>query len=218
MEIQLVSGLAAAAVSLLVSFLSKAGEAGSQQAGQDIYRQLKQRFSRRPGVQEALTDLQERPADADIQAAVRLQLRKLIAEDQVFRTELQRIVQISTDIGSVAIDQKAGNDSAQIGQVFGNVNLSGTSEKDPYEDMREFHEGGPLARLLMILGTVLIVLAFIMFLGEMVFLSLDFPSHMSSGPPLPIVLAFPVFFLGMVIGAIGSGMARNNVYKRRRSH
>lgn len=220
MEIPLLASLAATVVSLLVSFLTKAGEAASQKAGEDIYRRLRARFQQRPAAQEALVELERQPNDADVQAAVRLQLRKLLEEDQGFATELYQLVQTSININAekITIDQKSGNASTQFGQVIGNVTLSKPADKDPYEDVRMFHEGGRLAQALMIFGITLIIGGFLLFLSGIVSGFIGFPRQLFAGPPLSIIIGFPAFVLGIIISAIGSAIARNNMYKKRRDH
>ncbi len=218
MEIQLLSSLAAAAVSLLVSFLTKAGEAASRKAGEDIYQRLKARFQQRPAAQEVLAELERQPNDADVQAAARLQLRKLLEEDQAFATVLHELVETSIDLRakSITIDQKSGNASSQFGQVFGNVTLSKPAEKDSYEDVRVFHEGGRLAQALMIFGIALIIGGLLLFLSGIVGTFISFPRQLPAGPPTGVVIGFPTFILGIIISGIGTAIARNTIYKKRK--
>jgi hypothetical protein len=123
MDPQTIGVIASTAVGFLASFLTKASEAAAKQVGEDILRTLKARFSRKPAAQEALADLEKTPDDADLQVALRVQLKKLLEEDAAFAAQLQQLLQEAgkTETGATIIKQVAGNDAKQFGQVFGNI-------------------------------------------------------------------------------------------------
>jgi hypothetical protein len=123
MDSQTISVIATTTVGFLSTYLAKAGEAAAKKAGEDIYRSLKARFGKKPAAQEALTDLEKAPDDADLQAVVRVQLKKLLAEDEAFAAQLQRLLQKAggTEAGAIIIQQVAGDNAKQFGQVFGNI-------------------------------------------------------------------------------------------------
>jgi hypothetical protein len=80
--------LVSAAVAFLTPYLTKAGEAVAKKTGEDVYQALRARFLKKPAAQEALNDLEMAPRDPDLQAAVRVQLRKLLEEDETFSAHL----------------------------------------------------------------------------------------------------------------------------------
>ena len=123
MDPQTISVIAAAAVSILSPYLAKAGEVVAKKVGEDIYQVLKTRFGKKPAAKEALADLEKNPKDIDSQAAVRVQLKKVLAEDEAFAAKLQHLLQEAgkTEAGATIIKQIAGDNAKQFGQVFGNI-------------------------------------------------------------------------------------------------
>jgi type II secretory pathway pseudopilin PulG len=123
MDPQVIGIVATTAVGFLASYLTKASEATVKLAGEDIYQAIKARLTKKPAAQEALGDLAKAPDDADLQASLRVQLKKLLAEDADFAGQLQRLLQEAggTEAGATIIRQTAGDHATQFGQVFGNV-------------------------------------------------------------------------------------------------
>jgi len=123
MDPQTISVIATTAVGVLSPYLAKAGEVAATKVGEDIYQALKARFGEKPAAQEALADLEKAPDDGDFQAALRVQLKKLLAEDETFAAQLQQSLQEAgeTEAGATIIKQIAGDKAKQFGQVFGNV-------------------------------------------------------------------------------------------------
>jgi len=118
--------LVASAVTLLVSFLTSAGEAAAKKAGEDLFSRLKARLDKNQAAKEALTDLAKKPKDADTQAQMRVQLKKAIETDTSLVQELMQIVrnaQSDTEIKTTSIRQKAGDNAIQIGTAK-DVNIS----------------------------------------------------------------------------------------------
>ncbi len=113
------------ATGFLTSYLGNAVSSVADKASQDIYQAIKARFQNKAAAQEALDDLEKLPGDSDTQAAVRLQLKKIMAEDESFVSELKDLLQEAgnTEAGITVIRQIAGDDATQIGQVFGDVNF-----------------------------------------------------------------------------------------------
>jgi hypothetical protein len=212
MTLDLLAGLAATAVRLLVSFLTGAGEAASQKAGEDIYRELKRRLRGRAAAKEALAELERQPGDTDIQAAVRVQLRKLLQEDKPFAEYLRHSVATTTTFRaeSVAIDQKAGSRSTLFGQIFGNVIVSKRSPGQSQEVGRLIHEGGVLPLILMILGAVLALAGFVWFTlsGQAIVQARDF------GGFDRVLVPFFVSGAGGLLLVLGRIMAGINLHKR----
>ena len=123
MDPQTISVIATTAVGFLSPYLAKAGEVAAKKVGEDIYQALKARFSKKPAAQEALADLEKAPDDTDLQAALRIQLKKLLAEDEAFAAQLQHLLKeaAGTEAGVTIIKQVAGDNAKQFGQVFGNI-------------------------------------------------------------------------------------------------
>lgn len=84
MDPQTVSVIATTAVGILSSYFAKAGKVAVKKIGEDIYHTLKAHLEKKPVAEEALTDLENTPSDTDLQAALRVQLKKLLAEDEPF--------------------------------------------------------------------------------------------------------------------------------------
>ena len=127
MDQQIISVIAATAVGFLAPYLAKAGEAAAKKVGEDIYQLFKARFVSKPAAQEALSDLERAPGNADLQAALRVHLKKVLAEDEAFAEELERLLQEAgeTEAGATIIQQTAGDNAKQFGQVFGDVTFGG---------------------------------------------------------------------------------------------
>jgi hypothetical protein len=123
MDVATISILATTAVGFLSPYLAKAGEAIAKKIGEEVYQALKTRVSNKPRAQEALVDLEKAPEDPDRQAALRVQLRKLLEEDEAFAMQLQQALKEAetTEAGATIIKQIAGDNAKQFGQVFGNI-------------------------------------------------------------------------------------------------
>lgn len=125
MDTQTINSVAAAAVGFLVPYLTGAGEAAAKKIGEDIYQAIKTRFGKKPTAQETLADLKQTPEDRDKQAALRVQLKKVLAEDETLAKQLLRLLKEAdkTEEGSTIIRLSAGDNATQFGQVFGDVTI-----------------------------------------------------------------------------------------------
>jgi len=123
MDPQTISVIATTAVGFLAPYLAKAGEEAAKKVGEDVYKAIKTHFDKKPVAQEALADLEKAPSDADFQAALRVQLKKLLTADEAFAAELEALIQKSgkTEFGTTIIKQVAGDNAKQFGQVFGDI-------------------------------------------------------------------------------------------------
>jgi hypothetical protein len=70
----------------------KAGEQGFEQA-KALWEKLRPKMEARPAALEAAADAAAHPDDEDALAALRLQLKKLLAEDQALAQELARLLE-----------------------------------------------------------------------------------------------------------------------------
>jgi hypothetical protein len=95
----------------------KFGEAAWEQA-KALWGKLRPKVEAKPAAQEAVQDAAAAPQDEDAQAALRLQLRKLLAEDETLAGEVTRLVQEGSQVmASTVIQQRAGDNAIQIGQA-----------------------------------------------------------------------------------------------------
>jgi hypothetical protein len=106
-------------------YLLKAGEKAAEEAGKKLggdawdrakglWAKLRPKVEAKPAAQEAVQDAAATPNDNDIQAALRLQLRKLLAEDAVLAREIERVWQEAQQAGAIVI--AAGERSVAIGR------------------------------------------------------------------------------------------------------
>lgn len=114
-----IATLASTAVSLLIPYLQKAGEAVAESVGatavdkvKELYGSIKAKFSSKPAANEALDDLTNNPSDADTQAAMRTQLKKALETDPDFAAKLTALLNEA---------DKAGVDSVFKTNIHGNV-------------------------------------------------------------------------------------------------
>ncbi|MDX1999758.1 MAG: hypothetical protein SF066_18710 [Thermoanaerobaculia bacterium] len=117
--------IASTAVSLVLLYLGKAGEALSEKAGEKVFEYLRARFEKRPAAIEALGELEKAPRDAARRQAVQAHVQDLLTEDSAALAEVQRLLAETgaRQAPAVAIQQNAGNKAVQLGQVFGNVSF-----------------------------------------------------------------------------------------------
>ncbi len=125
MDAQSINVIAAAAVGILSPYLAKTGEVAAKELGEDLYNLLKARLGKKPAAQETLSDLEAAPEDPDLQATLRVQLKKLLAEDEEFADQLRGFLEKAgqTETGSIVIKQVAGDNAKQFGQVFGDITI-----------------------------------------------------------------------------------------------
>lgn len=100
-----IAGLAQDLSTFLVPFLPyllKAGEKATEEVGRKLgsdawdkakalWAKLYPKVEAKPAAQEAVQDVTNAPTDTDAQAALRLQLRKLLAEDETLASEVARL-------------------------------------------------------------------------------------------------------------------------------
>ena len=99
------------------------------EAAGKVWEAVKKKFDTKEAAKEALTDLLKSPDDSDLQAAFRVQLKKLLEEDQPFATELSKLLEAAGSdykgqvIGGGALAQ--GNGATAVGQ--GGVYIGGNA-------------------------------------------------------------------------------------------
>lgn len=126
-----ITGLAAAGVRLLLHFLTrggeeaakKAGEAAATKAGEDAYEAIKSRLAKQGG-SDLLRQLKQSPADSDLQAAVRVQLKQILTSDSDFAAALTKLVNANSEPTHESISMTAADNAIQIGKVAGDVSIA----------------------------------------------------------------------------------------------
>ncbi len=123
--------LAASIVAVLSPYLTKAGEEFAKEAGKAagskigaLYQAIKARLQHHPTANEALAELEKAPDDEDTRAALRVQLKKVMAADPAFADGLQKLVD---DIGH---DQPSATFLTQVygGEVGKIINIGQAGE------------------------------------------------------------------------------------------
>ncbi len=129
MDVQTLAKKAAAFLAPFLPYLVMAGGEAAKEAGKKfgeaaweqakaLWGKLRPKVEAKPAAQEAVQDIAAAPDDPDAQAALRLQLKKLLAEDETLAAEVARLVQEGSQVmASTVIQQKAGDNAIQIGQA-----------------------------------------------------------------------------------------------------
>ena len=118
-------------------FLIKAGEQASEEAGKQLgsdgwqkakklWNKLQPKVENNEHIKEAIADVASQPDDADFQASLRVQLKKMLSQDLPLSNEIERLMQKeSLDKDSVTnIHQKiTGERNKTIGKVDGSVSM-----------------------------------------------------------------------------------------------
>ncbi len=105
----------------------KAGEQGLDQA-KTLWEKLRPKVEAKPAALEAATDVAANPKDEETLAALRLQLKKLLVEDEALAQELARLLQQAQAPGRTVT--ASGERSVAIGgNVNGSVIVTGDKNK-----------------------------------------------------------------------------------------
>jgi hypothetical protein len=140
-EMDVVAPLAGQLVQILAPFLPyllKAGEGLGNRAAEQledqggklaasVWARLSGKLAAKPAAQEAATDLAAQPADEDARAALRIQLRKLLADDPDLQRDLAAVLHAAESAGTTTITVTAsGERSVAIGgDARGNTIITG---------------------------------------------------------------------------------------------
>lgn len=123
------ANLAAGAVVALVPYLAEAGKAAAGEVGKSawagvgkLWTLLRAKLGK-PEQQAALTDLEAQPADADVQAAAQVQLRKALAEDAGLAEELARLLEGLPETVEQEIGDVIGDNNTAVQAVGSTVNI-----------------------------------------------------------------------------------------------
>lgn len=113
---------------------SAAGELGKKLSAdawdglKRLAEKIQQKTKAKPALQEALTDAQNAPDDEDAIAALRLQLRKLLSEDQALAAEIARLWDEAKAAG-VTVTASGDRAVAIGGNVSGSTIITGDNNK-----------------------------------------------------------------------------------------
>lgn len=86
------AAIAAAVVAFLSPYLIEGGKAAAKKIGGSLVGAIERSFKGKPAAQEALDDMKNAPQDGDVQAALRLQLKKVIKADEALAAELEELL------------------------------------------------------------------------------------------------------------------------------
>lgn len=133
MDIGALASLLTTALVPLLPFLIKAGEKAAEETGkavggrslewgQSLWAKLRPKVEAKPAALEAAQDAAKTPDDTDAQAALRVQLKKLLTEDQSLAEEVSRWLEEGKAAGVIA----SGERSVAIGgDVSGSTIVTG---------------------------------------------------------------------------------------------
>jgi len=104
----------------------KIGEQFSEDAwerAKALWGKLRPKVEVKPAAQEAVQDVATAPDDADAQAALRLQLKKLLAEDQALAAEVTQLWEEAMAVGVTVI--ASGERSVAAQKIEGSIIVTG---------------------------------------------------------------------------------------------
>jgi hypothetical protein len=149
MEISTLTATIAPFLPFLLNLDNKAPESAAFSKAQAIWEILGSKIAANPTAQEAAIDLAQNPNDQDLQAALRVQLKKLLDQDaelskaiacivqhqSLAPTEIKQILPADRQPQSIKIEQNVtGNNNQLIGTVSGGSvfgNITGTVNISP---------------------------------------------------------------------------------------
>jgi hypothetical protein len=143
--------IATTVVAFLSPYFVEGGKAAAKKVGKKLVTAIERRFKGKPSAEEALTDVKDNPQDEDFQAALRVQLKKAMKDDDKFAAELAELLEEAKTeapatynaavYGSGAIAQGEGTAAAGeggiavSGKVDGSVSTgSGNVIGDPHDE------------------------------------------------------------------------------------
>ncbi|WP_321917450.1 MULTISPECIES: hypothetical protein [Paraburkholderia] len=119
------SALISSTVAVLTPLLKKAVEKGAEEIGKSsagaLIDSFKQRLCR-PEAKAALDDLEKQPDDGDVQAALRVQLRKAIVDDPELAAFLEQWMAQSQAQTEVNQSANVAGDNNKVAQIAGSGN------------------------------------------------------------------------------------------------
>lgn len=204
---QMVAVLAPALPYLLKAGERAAEEAGSRLGGQAweqasaLWAKLRPRADEQPAVMEAAQEVAQRPEDEDAQAALRVQLRKLLSKDSALAAEL---VQVVGPGGSATSVSARGRGNIAVGCDISHSTIIHQATRD---EMDEFVHANWLAKLVMGLGTLVALAGMGLFFFTIVSAFAQ-GSSFESGPDFGLAaIGFGAAFVGILVYSLGRLLA-----------
>ena len=122
----------------LLPYLLKAGEKAAEETGKaaanqslewgkSLWSKLKSKVEAKPAALEAAQDVAHAPENPDLQAALRVQINKLLTEDQSLAQEVSRWLEQGKAAGITVI--ASGERSVAIGRDFQGTIITGDQNK-----------------------------------------------------------------------------------------
>lgn len=105
--------------------LGKKLSADSWEGLKRLAEKIRHKGESKPAFQETLTDALKAPEDADVQAALRLQLKKLMQEDAALLAEATRLLAEAQTAGVTTVTASGSRSVAIGGDASGNVIVVG---------------------------------------------------------------------------------------------
>ncbi len=129
MDIALIVKFLAPCLPFLLKMGGKVAEGASQKVGEDawnkakaIWAKLHPKVEAKEAAKEAAADVAQNPDDEDLQASLRVQIKKILDSDTALAEEIAKIWQETKSAdGSVNLNAQSYDDSIQI-NTAGNVN------------------------------------------------------------------------------------------------
>ncbi|MEH2158212.1 hypothetical protein [Nostoc sp.] len=131
MDIALLVKFLAPCLPFLLNVGNKAVEGASQKVGEDVWNKAKAIWAKlhpkveaKEAANEAATDVAQKPEDEDLQASLRVQLKKILEADTVLAEEIAKIWEetaTSSNNSASNVNAQSYDDSTQI-NTAGNVN------------------------------------------------------------------------------------------------
>lgn len=116
-------------------YLVKVGEKAAEEAGKKLgvsaweraktlWSKLRPKVEAKIAAREAVQDVAKTPNDEDARTVLRVQLKKLLIDNEALVQEISELMGEKTDMtASVIINQEAGDNAIQIGQVSGDASI-----------------------------------------------------------------------------------------------
>ncbi|BAY92964.1 MULTISPECIES: hypothetical protein [unclassified Tolypothrix] len=131
MDIALIVKFLAPCLPFLLNVGNKAIEGASQKVGEDgwnkakaIWAKLHPKVEAKEAAKEAAADVAQNPDDEDLQASLRVQIKKILDADTALAEEIAKILQASSDKpgDNIAISANAYDNSSvkQVGKIEAN--------------------------------------------------------------------------------------------------
>jgi hypothetical protein len=113
---------------LLPLLATKGAEKLGEEVGGALWEAVQKKFKNKPTAKESLEDLKRTPEDSDIQAAFRVQLKKVLQEDSAFVKELELLLESVESSHKAKLDGGGaiaqGEGATAVGK--GGINIGGS--------------------------------------------------------------------------------------------